>query len=373
MAAGYDSLDPIIRDVAAALRPGSSMTRALPARVIEEMLFAARHGMPWAPLEDALRIGMAEFWEWLMANISRIGVDRATQMDALHGATRILFQWFDATIRQARVHFDAEHARIEHTASRRQADLVHALLAGRPVREGQLGHPLMRWHLASVIWRPGGAVAPAEIPHIVGRCPVLTTQAENGTVWVFIAMVEQGGEGAVLGALSLAPDLRCATGAVHHGPAGFVQSHHEATTTHALALRKLDGNSRRITKYSEVDIEILLLQDTAAASRMADTELGDLAARTPKANTIRQTVQAYLENACSTSAAADELHVSERTIRNRLATAETLLKRPLSERAIQLGAALRILNAMTKRDERADETILPAPNPFADPGSHDAH
>lgn len=86
MAAGYDSLDPIIHDVAAAIRPRST-PQALPARVIEEMLFAARQGMSWAPLEDALRVGMTEFWEWIMATVGELGVDRTTQLDVVHSAT----------------------------------------------------------------------------------------------------------------------------------------------------------------------------------------------------------------------------------------------------------------------------------------------
>ena len=362
MAAGYDSLDPIIKDVAAAIRPRST-PRALPARVIEEMLFAARQGMTWAPLEDALRVGMTEFWEWIMATVGALGLDRTTQMDVVHSATQILFRWFDATIRQARTHFVAEQARIEHATSRRRADLVHDLLAGRPVREEQLGYPLMRWHLAAVMWRPGGTVEPTEVPTTIHRCPVLATRTASGTVWTFIAMMEEDGAEAVLDTLALAPDVRCASGAVHHGPAGFVRSHQEATTTHALALRKLDGSSRRITRYREVDIEILLMHDTTAATRMAEAELGELGARTAKAQMVRQTVTAYLEHACSTTTAAQALHVSERTIRNRLLTAEEMLKRPLKERSIQLGVALRIHNAVADRDMRADELILPLPNP----------
>jgi hypothetical protein len=40
-----------------------------------------------------------------------------------------------------------------------------------------------------------------------------------------------------------------------------------------------------------------------------------------------------------------------------------MLKRPLKERSIQLGVALRIHNAVADREIRADELILPLPNP----------
>lgn len=362
MAAGYDSMDPIIKDLAAAIRPRSA-PRALPALMIDEMLFAAREGMSWAPLEDALRAAMAEFWEWIMSAIAELKLDRSTQMNVVHSATQLLFRWFDATIRQARSHFMAERARIEHATSRRRADLVHDLLAGRPVREEQLGYPLSRWHLAVVMWRAGGIVEPSEISTTIHGCPVLATRTAAGTVWAFIASTEEYGAVTLLDHIAIAPDVRCVSGSPHYGLAGFVRSHLEATTTHALALRKLDGESRRITRYHEVDVEILLLHDTTAAIRMADAELGTLGARTAKAKLVRQTVTTYLEHACSTTAAAQALHVSERTIRNRLLSAEEMLNRPLSDRTIALAVALRIHNAATNRDTRADEVILPIPSP----------
>ncbi|WP_370185088.1 PucR family transcriptional regulator [Rhodococcus wratislaviensis] len=360
-AAGYDSLEPIAKEIAAAIRPNPDPpAQTLHGRVREEIVFAARTDIAWDPLEDALRAGMTGLWEWMMATIPTLGVDRSTQLAVIDSATRTLFRWLDQTIRYARSEFFAEKARVGHTAARRRAEVVRDLVAGRPVREEQLGYPLMRWHRATIIWRPGGTIEPRAIRHSTERYSVMSAEGDNGAVWAFVATTDaHHADSDAIMALGLDTDVRVAAGSVYHGSAGLVRSFQEASDTYALALRKLDGRPRKVVNYREVNLETLLMRDQPAASRMANAELGELAEQTTRAEKIRETLKVYLEQACSTTGAARELGISERTIRHRLVTAEHMLGRPIRDRIIQLGAAVRVHDAVAWRDFRSDESVLP--------------
>ncbi|MGW0324700.1 PucR family transcriptional regulator [Nocardia sp. NPDC003183] len=367
-AAGYESLGPVAQEFAAALRPTATpLPEGIQGRMLEEIVFAARTGIAWDPLEDALRAGLAGLWEWMMATVPSLGVDRSTQLAVIDSGTRTLFRWFDHTIRHARATYLAERARLGQSASRRRAELVRDLVAGRPVREEQLGYPLMRSHLALVIWRPGGIVDRAAVPRSTDIAAVMSADGDLGSMWVFAATTTANHRVEdIIDMLGLDAGIRIAAGSFHHGAHGLVRSHHEALATYSLALQKLDGRPRRLTTYREIDLDTLIMRDPTAASRMARAELGELGAKTGRAERIRDTVAVYVNNACSTSLAARVLGISERTIRNRLLTAEQLLGASIQERTVQLGAALRIHETIAWRDLRADELVLPAPHRAGD-------
>ncbi|MGV9612211.1 PucR family transcriptional regulator [Nocardia xishanensis] len=367
-AAGYASLTPVAQEFAAALRPNAApLPEGIQGRMLEEIVFAARTGIAWDPLEDALRAGLAGLWEWIMATVPNLGVDRSTQLAVIDSGTRTLFRWFDHTIRHARAAYLTERTRLGQSASRRRAELVRDLVAGRPVREEQLGYPLMRSHLAMVIWRPGGIVDRAAVPRSTDLAAVMSADGDLGSMWVFVGVAKPDHRiEDILDLLGLDAGIRIAAGSFHHGTEGLVRSHHEALAAYALALQKLDGRPRRVTKYWEVDLDTLVMRDPTAASRMARAELGALGANTGRAARIRDTLAVYVNNACSTSLAARVLGISERTIRNRLLTAEQMLGASIQERTVQLGAALRIHETITWRDLRSDELVLPAPHGAGD-------
>ncbi|RYE40455.1 MAG: PucR family transcriptional regulator [Hyphomicrobiales bacterium] len=362
MSAGYDSMEAILREVASAVRDPSVTSSSLPPRTIEETVLAARQGLLWEHLEDAYRIGSTELWDWMMDTVGDLGIDRATQLIVLRSASRAMFRWFDETARTARTVFAEEKTRMARTVSRRRMDLVRELVAGRQVREDQLGHPLHRWHLAMAIWRPGGIIAPSELSESASRDAVLVTVGDNGIAYAFVAMQTPSAPSwlRAMEGVPLSADMRVATGAVHHGADGFIRSYQEASATYALMLRKLDGERRQVIRYEEVDIEILLLHDEPAAVRMAELTLGGLLANTAQARTARLTVAEYFAHGCSTGAAARALMVSERTVRNRLFTAERLLGSPMQDRVLRVGLALRIHQALTNRESRGDEIVLPS-------------
>jgi DNA-binding PucR family transcriptional regulator len=98
-------------------------------------------------------------------------------------------------------------------------------------------------------------------------------------------------------------------------------------------------------RYDDVDLEVLLLQNTALARTFVETELGALAEEGVEAARLRATLEASFHLG-SHVAAAKQLELHEHTVRNRLAKAERLLGHSLQERRTELQVALRLLRLL---------------------------
>ncbi|GEE00536.1 hypothetical protein nbrc107696_09820 [Gordonia spumicola] len=358
---GHDALEPLAAAIADVVRP-DRVPQDLGSRIAEEAAIAVRSGTSWGVFEDCYRACMAGAWEWLMAEVSRLGLGRVTQLAVVGAFTRELFTWFGLVIQRARSEYSLEKAKVARSASRRRAELIRDLVAGRSVGERELGYPLDCWHRMLVVWKPGAAVDRQTVRGGVGAQAVMYAEAEDGSLWIVIGSTTPDLVVVdLVKSLRIDSDVRVAAGSAHFGVKGFVGTFHEAMSTYGLALRKLDGRPRQVTESREVVVEGLLSWDLAAATRVAVSELGPLAEDTARAERHRGTLAAYVDSACSSSTAAKVLGVSERTVRHRLAAIETALGTPISGRSVELGVALRILRAQSWRDARNDEGVLPVP------------
>jgi DNA-binding PucR family transcriptional regulator len=146
---------------------------------------------------------------------------------------------------------------------------------------------------------------------------------------------------APLRALS-ADDLPAGTsvalGASAPGIEGFGRTHREAMQSFHVAV--LHG--RRLTRYEDVALEALALNDERLAREFAVSELGPLAAADTRTALLRKTLRIYFLAGQNRAAAAARLSVHERTVGYRLSQAEQLLGHPVTERPQELGVALRI-------------------------------
>ena len=77
--------------------------------------------------------------------------------------------------------------------------------------------------------------------------------------------------------LSIDQALLAAVGGIGSGPAGFVQSHHEARDARQMA-RLLSRSSGSVVCYRSVALGSLLTRDPGAALRFVDAELHGLGA-----------------------------------------------------------------------------------------------
>jgi DNA-binding PucR family transcriptional regulator len=98
--------------------------------------------------------------------------------------------------------------------------------------------------------------------------------------------------------------------------------------------------------YRDVEMLSLAMENEELLRRMVEREIGPMYAD-PSAERnlapIRETVLAFLTNRLNVEATADQLFVHKNTVRYRLARAEEVLGRPLSQRPAQLELSLRYL------------------------------
>jgi hypothetical protein len=104
-----------------------------------------------------------------------------------------------------------------------------------------------------------------------------------------------------------------------------------------------------VIQYSDVGLEVLLLQDRVRAQRFVRSELGALAEDTVECRKLRETLEASLRLG-SHVAAAEYLRVHEHTVRNRLHKAEDQLGRSIADRRTEIQVAIRLQRLLA--DER---------------------
>ncbi|QSE90661.1 helix-turn-helix domain-containing protein [Rhodococcus pseudokoreensis] len=121
-----------------------------------------------------------------------------------------------------------------------------------------------------------------------------------------------------------------------------------------MAKLRVDGTAiGPVLYYPDVRLEVLLLQDSAAARRFVEDELGQLAEASPVAERIRQTVAAsYTYGSHVQTAIALDVH--EHTVRNRLRRAEEILGHSLADRRTELQIALRLRETMGRTPKESE-------------------
>ena len=95
-------------------------------------------------------------------------------------------------------------------------------------------------------------------------------------------------------------------------------------------------------RYRAVALSSLLSHDPRAAARFIETELGVLSTETDANRRLRATLATWFEEGMSWGKTAQRLGVHQNTVIYRARRAEELLGRPLTERRLELEAALRL-------------------------------
>jgi hypothetical protein len=132
------------------------------------------------------------------------------------------------------------------------------------------------------------------------------------------------------------PSVRMAVGRPAFGVEGFRVTHVEAG--HASRFWDLGGGTA--TSYRSVELVSLLASDLDRARRFVRNELGPLADQSDNAARLRSTLLGFLANGCSHVRAAPELHMHQNTVYNHVRRAEELLGGSVTERRVELQAAL---------------------------------
>jgi hypothetical protein len=334
-----------LRAVAHGLRHGRALPDRLPPGAVDEALLAANEGLPWAAVLRTYMIGHASLWEQLLAQVERLGLPDVRRVEALRVLSRYLFAYVDLITGQLAEVYQAERDRLLRSQERRRASLTRELLAGMPVSEEELGYRLRADHVGVIAWGRNPEASATQLAQELG-CTLLIAPGGARSVWAWLGgrpRIEAAAARA-LGRFSPQEGTFLA-----FGEEGFVQTHRQALQAYRVAAIR----GAPVTRYDDVALEALVVQDERLAKDFVARELGALASPDAKTARLRATLRAYFSLGQNASAAGALLKVHERTVGYRLATIEERIGRPIIGRRDELGLALRI-HALLESDSDAD-------------------
>lgn len=122
------------------------------------------------------------------------------------------------------------------------------------------------------------------------------------------------------------------------GLEGFRGGHRQALRARRFA--ELSQVERGVVRFDEVETLCVMSEDPQLLADFVERKLGALAAGSPNARRLRETVLVWLREGGNASRAAERLRTHKNTVRNRVQRAEELIGRPLEDDRLGLELAL---------------------------------
>ncbi len=329
-----------VRDPGAPVPPN---TGPEPMNIAREV---ARRGLTAFTL-DAYRVGEAVAWRRLMEIAFELTSDPAELHELLDVCSRSISAFIDGTLAGIAAQIDQELDDLTRGTHAERRETVALILDGAPITrkraEARLGYALTGPHTAAVIWsdNPAGDMARLDaaaeaLGQAAGVRP-LTILASTATRWVWVP-------GTAINTMALSdsidpmPDIRVAIGPCVEGIDGFRRSHFDAITTQQMMARL--QSPQRVAFFADVELVALITGDTDRATEFVHHTLGQLEAA---ASELQEYVRVFVDEQCNASRAAARLYTHRNTLLRRLARADELLPRPLSERSVNVAVALEVV------------------------------
>jgi hypothetical protein len=357
----------------------STLAFGVPATATEPPLGARklmRHsvtgGGDITDLLRAYRYGHELIWQRWSSYLARQLAGSDLLSEALAQSSRHIFTFIDRSCEHLVDEYRHEFGGLRPSNEGRPApaDVIHDLLGGEPVDEGAASSVLrfdVRGHHVSLVLAPidptGDVRIALQALSAVASAGTLTLPVGDGTWWVWLNWPSRPGD-ELLATVAATPlrGVLAGMGAPGRGRTGFRRSHQQAKEAERAA--RLSRHPRPgVVRHRDVELAAVLCTDPDRARRLADDRLGALSSQDETGERLRETLLVYLSQGCSKTRTAQQMHVHHKTVSYRLAQAEALLGRPLTQDVLALGAALlidRTLGGCQPVDERA------APPPPAD-------
>lgn len=306
---------------------------------------------------DSYRTSQAIAWRWWMMTCFTLTDDRDELRELLDLTSRSISAYIDDSIEALAVRIDAERDELTAGSHAERMTAVSLLLEGAPIpparAQAQLGYPLDGDHTAAVLWTEPAAhdehqpaaepsrqleAAAEALMRASDATRRLVIVATAASLWVWLPTATRPREEELARALRATPDVHIAIGRASRDLDGFRRSHLDAVTTQRLLSRL--AAATRIAHYDDVQLVALLTGDLARADEFVRDTLGPLATAEPE---LRHTVSTFVQQQFNTSRTAEMLYTHRNTIVRRLARADELLPRPLTENLLPVAAALDIV------------------------------
>ena len=293
---------------------------------------------------NTYRVGQNVAWRMWMRIAFGLTQDPAELQELLDVTARSISAFIDAQIAAVTVQMDAERAVLTRDTHAERLEVVTLIVDGAPITRERaatrLGYDLGRTHTAAVVWsddpEPDRTALEAAAQAVAGEHRPLIVVADAATLWTWTpGPVDLA---ALEAALADLPAVRVAVGPVAAGVDGFRRSHLDALATQRL-LARLESDLRLAT-YDAVQLVALVTQDAARAAQFVRETLGGLEAASAD---LRTTVRTYVSEQCNASRTAERLFTHRNSVLRRLARADELLPRPLTENVVPVAVALEVV------------------------------
>jgi DNA-binding PucR family transcriptional regulator len=337
---------PETRDIAKEIARGSIgrelaalERRELPTSCPEEDAAAAQaavtYGAPVTVVLQNYRAGHAAIWRAWVDAVEETEPNVAARRELLDAGSDFLFDYVDRCSAWAEAEHSRERDRVLRTQEQRRVQVVRDVLDGVDTDSDALGYDLDGEHLGLIAWGREPDKALREAEEKLGG-DLLAIDVDARTTWGWLRDVSPSAR--ALEALRFEAGTALALGRPGQGLEGFRRTHQEARQARRVAALR----PAPMTRYEDVALEALAGQDEERARAFVAAELGALAGNAKRDTLLRDTLTAYFaagQNAASTAAT---LGVHERTISNRLRTAEERLGHSVPSRRAELETALRL-------------------------------
>jgi DNA-binding PucR family transcriptional regulator len=275
--------------------------------------------------------------------------DPAELRELLDVTARSIASFVEASVAGIAAQMESERNELTRGSQAERREVVALLLDGAPLNvqnaSRRLGYALEPTHRAAIVWseqpesdRSSLEAAAEALARDLGSARPLTVIASAATLWVWVASDAESKLEHLKSALRKARDVRVAMGPKGRGVEGFRRSHLDALTTQSMVARV--GAESQVVSFDEVRLVALLTQDLEAADAFVAHAIGDLASAPEE---VKQAASVFLDEGCNASSAAKRLRTHRNTLLRRLARADELLPRPLSENRLHVAVALEVL------------------------------
>jgi DNA-binding PucR family transcriptional regulator len=310
-----------------------------------------RRGLDDSVLQ-AWRAGQNMAWRGWMTVAFALTDDAHELAELLDYSARSIFGFVDATTALISAQMRSERDQLTRSTQAERLETVTLIINGAPIRralaETRLGYRLDRSHLAAIVWsnqpQPNVAVLDETVEAlataVAARRPLAVT-ASVGTLWVWVASAQRPDLAPVDGVLARHPDLFVALGSPASGIDGFRRSHLEALATQRLLMR---AEHTRLARWESIELVALVSHDEPRAREFVQHTLGALAGADSE---LRETVRIYLREQSNAPRTATRLFTHRNTVLSRIARAERLLPKPLSQNNIEVAVALELIKWTT--------------------------
>jgi DNA-binding PucR family transcriptional regulator len=309
-----------------------------------------RRGMPLNTVVRGFQLGHASVLRSFQHECAAL-LDGPQAAAEMAGVTDRLLTFFDVFVIAMSSEYAAEHERWVAGGGATRGEIVRAILDDAPfdrrAAEFTLGYDLSRSHIGCIVDSEYEAHDdPTELSRLTSQMLLrlgcvggLTLAVSTRRLWAWGALPRATVDLGRLGGEAPGPGLRVSFGRPDDDLDGFRRSHHQAV----LAARTVRDAHLPLVSFADVDLACLLGVDAQLAADFVSRELGELAGDDASLVELRRTLRVYLDERRSVARAAEGLAVARNTVSYRVRKAEALRGRPITERQLELHAALRLV------------------------------